>query len=404
MTDLTEWNAEITDIDKANANMLKKPPSRRSFTEGDATKSPARRSRSNTHSASFRSHFKRYGSTIKTEENSNKLLLFYCPEMEDVARECVALAEGEIVLGNVEFKEFPDGWPNLFIKNQGLVKQNACCFLASFHSPEVVFPQLSAIYALAKYRAREYKVIVPYFATGTMDRIAEPGEIATAMTMARLLSCIPPCATGPATLQIIDIHALQERFYFSDQVLIQLKSAIYLLLEKIKYIIHENEEIGENITIVFPDNGASKRFKSKFNEFNQVICEKKRIGDSRIVHIVEGTAEGKHCIIIDDLVQTGGTILQCAKCLLAAGAKKVSAYCTHAIFPKESYKKFLPDEKTGDCILDKFWITNTVPTMAKYLQNKKPFEVLSMAPVLCHSLLDDRINYQHTGISIEMDS
>ena len=87
------------------------------------------------------------------------------------------------------------------------------------------------------------------------------------MTMARLLSAIPMCATGPATLQIIDIHALQEKFYFSDQVLIQLKSAIYLLLEKIKFISDESGEDGEIITIVFPDNGASKRFKSKFNKF-----------------------------------------------------------------------------------------------------------------------------------------
>ena len=174
MSDLTSWSTGLKDTDDNNDNMLIKPMSRRSFTEGNGNvaKIPAqRRSRSNTHSASFLKDFKRYGSTVKTEKNTNKILLFYCPEMEQVAKECVELADGEIVLGNVEFKQFPDGWPNLFIKNQGLIKQNACCFLASFHSPEVVFTQLSAIYALAKYRAREYKVIVPYFATGTMDRV-----------------------------------------------------------------------------------------------------------------------------------------------------------------------------------------------------------------------------------------
>ena len=399
MAGLTDWGVETSTIETGSGE---KPAARRSFTLGEQLKAPLQRSRSNTHSASFLTDFSRYGSTIKTADNTNKIMLFYCPEMEQIAKECVALAEGEIVLGNVEFKEFPDGWPNLFIKNQGLIKQNACCFLASFHSPEVVFTQLSAIYALAKYRAREYKVIVPYFATGTMDRISEPGEVATAMTMARLLSAIPPCATGPATLQIIDIHALQEKFYFSDQVLIQLKSAIYLLLEKINMIMEEDSN--ENIAIVFPDNGAYKRFKSKFQKFSQVICEKKRVGGDRIVHIVEGSVNGRHCIIIDDLVQTGGTILKCAQCCLGAGAAKVSAYCTHAVFPNESYKKFFPDRNTNLSILHKFWITNTVPTVAGYLRDKAPFEVLSMAPVLCHSLLDDRLNYQHTGISIEMDS
>ena len=192
-----------------------------------------------------------------------------------------------------------------------MIKQNSCCFLASFHSPSVVFKQLSVIYEIAKYRARNYKIILPYFPTGTMDRISKPGEIATAMSLARMLNATPLCATGPSTIQILDIHALQEIFYFTDNILIQLKSCIWLLLEEIRRNLQLERDI---IAIAFPDDGACKRFHSKFHMFEQIICEKRRDGDKRVVRVVEGDPAGKHVIIIDDLVQTGGTILECVKC------------------------------------------------------------------------------------------
>lgn len=61
----------------------------------------------------------------------------------------------------------------------------------------------------------------------------------------------------------------------------------------------------------------------------------------RIVKISEGNAKGKYCIIIDDLIQTGGTMLECIKACKSAGAIKVSAYCTHAVFPCDSWKFFV---------------------------------------------------------------
>jgi len=157
-------------------------------------------------------------------------------------------------------------------------------FLASFHEPSVVFEQLSLIYSLPRYLVRSFRLILPFFPTGTMERIDTEGQVrsgwvwscdgwefvlrsiamirtqwgqkmnqgilgnvssgvsdkffkykfvtdhptcslssciqvVTAKCMASLLSIIPFAARGPAQIFIFDIHALQERFYFSDQVI-----------------------------------------------------------------------------------------------------------------------------------------------------------------------------------------
>jgi phosphoribosylpyrophosphate synthetase len=99
----------------------------------------------------------------------------------------------------------------------------------------------------------------------------------------------------------------------------------------------------------FPDEGSYKRFSTKFKGFPTLICQKIRVGNDRLITVKEGECKDRHCLIVDDLVQSGGTLIECAAALRKAGATKVSAYVTHAIFPNESYKKFIdgPDGKKG---------------------------------------------------------
>ena len=66
-------------------------------------------------------------------------------------------------------------------------------FLASFADPKLIFEQLAVLYAVPRMRARHFRVIVPYFSTGTMERVERPGQVATAATMARILSGVPSC-------------------------------------------------------------------------------------------------------------------------------------------------------------------------------------------------------------------
>lgn len=123
-------------------------------------------------------------------------------------------------------------------------------------------------------------------------------------------------------------------------MLIRLGTCVNLLLQRIGSLPDRS-----NVNIAFPDDGAAKRFGDMFSDYAApIICHKIRDGCRRVVKLKEGDVHGRHCIIVDDLVQSGGTMLECAKELLRNGAECVSAYVTHAIFPKESYKQFLTAE------------------------------------------------------------
>ncbi len=82
-------------------------------------------------------------------------------------------------------------------------------FLASFSSPGVIFEQLSIIYALPRMFVSSFTLVLPFFPTGTLERMEDEGDIATAFTLARILSNIPISRGGPTSLVIFDIHALQ---------------------------------------------------------------------------------------------------------------------------------------------------------------------------------------------------
>ncbi len=87
-------------------------------------------------------------------------------------------------------------------------------------------------------------------------------------------------------------------------------------------------------------------------------------------------------MIIDDLVQSGGTLIECAQGLLDHGATNVSAFVGHGIFPNESWKKFL-HSNSPKVHFDTFYVTNTYPN-TEILINQPPFKVLSIAQLLCN--------------------
>ena len=210
-----------------------------------------------------------------------------------------------------------------------------------------------------------------------MERIETEGTIATAATLARMISATPLSSRGPCQTIIFDIHALQERFYFGDSVIPRLESAMTLLSKKIQF------EQMSNVCIVFPDDGATKRFKSHFESYFPIAtCLKVREGNERIVKLKEGAVKDMNCIIVDDLVMTGGTLMECAKVLKASGASSVKTFVTHAVFPNGSWKKFI------DCdLIDKFFITDSLPN-AYEIAKHKPFELMSLGGIISDILLN----------------
>lgn len=159
-----------------------------------------------------------------------------------------------------------------------------------------------------------------------------------------------------------------------------LQTAIPLLKEKIKE---------SNIDCVaFPDDGAAKRFSAMFQDMGLeiIVCGKTRgEGDQRNVVIQDGDANGKHIVIVDDLVQTGGTLFETGKVLKEAGAGSVNAFVSHAVFPGDSWKRF---NKGGDrACFDKFWVTNSIPTVTDKLPvQDRIFEVLDLMDLIINDL------------------
>jgi ribose-phosphate pyrophosphokinase len=305
-------------------------------------------------------------------------ILFHAREMKELAEEIRSCSkQHRIELGDIEWKVFADSWPNIFIRNSEQIHNSHVLFLASLHNPQTIFEQISLLYHLPKYLCRSLKVLLPYFPTGTMERIQIQGEIATAYSLAQMLSAIPLTRTGPCEVVIFDIHALQNQFYFSSNIIVRLESTVELLLKELK---SQNEKYA----IVFPDDGAHKRFGHMFDEkdYPVLICSKIREGDQRITTIKEGDPKGYHCMIIDDLVQSGGTLIECAQAVLNKGATKVSAFVGHGIFPNESWKKFIYSENPK-VHFDTFYVTNTYPKV-QVLIDKPPFKVLSIAQLLCN--------------------
>ncbi|XP_034209585.1 ribose-phosphate pyrophosphokinase 4 isoform X2 [Prunus dulcis] len=314
-------------------------------------------------------------------ENSQKkqVFLFYCAECEDLARQ-VASQSDHITLQTIKWRTFDDGFPNIFINNAQDLRGQHVAFLASFSSQGVIFEQLSVIYALPRLFVASFTLVLPFFPTGSFERMEEEGDVATAFTMARMLSNIPISKGGPNSVLIYDIHALQERFYFGDHVLPLFETGIPLLKQRLHQLPNSDK-----IVVAFPDDGAWKRFHKQLDHFPMVVCNKVREGDKRIVRIKEGNPAGYHVVIVDDLVQSGGTLIECQKVLAAHGAAKVSAYVTHGVFPKRSWERFTHKDGSEKAFAY-FWITDSCPLTVKAVANKAPFEVLSLAGSIADAL------------------
>jgi len=330
-----------------------------------------------------------YLQDISSKERDQKFFfLFGPPSMANMIEELVTLEPVLFQRGDISWGEFEDGFPNLLISHVEKIHGRDVVFLADFLNLRELFTQISVIYALPRYLVRSLTIMLPYFPTGTMERVDSEGQIATAFTLARILTALPLTVRGPAKLVIYDIHALQERFYFGDNIIPVLSSAVPIFLEFLKKN-HSNEKIA----VAFPDEGAQKRFGRDFpDHIPQIICSKVRDGNKRVVKVKEGNPEGYHVFIIDDLVKTGGTLIECKNVLLSSKAKEVSAFVTHAVFPQDSWKRFThpttPPAPGTPAPFKHFYTTDSCPIVAKVLKSVgAPFKILPLAPALAEMIL-----------------
>jgi ribose-phosphate pyrophosphokinase len=316
-------------------------------------------------------------------QSLNKYQVIAGPAMEEFAKNIVSIDPKRFLYHESRWEKFSDGTDNIHLGGFRPVNRIAgqnILLIASFYNNDVTLSLFSAMVALLQSFVESLTVVLPFYPVGTMERVLEEGQLATANTYAQMFSNLPSCGK-PTRLIVYDIHTLQNRFYLHGNAVASLQTTIPLLINALR-------DTGIDC-IAFPDDGATKRFGGMFKGlgFEIVTCGKIRNGDKRVVHIQDGNASGKKIVIVDDLVQTGGTLFECGVALKHAGAIEVSAFVAHAVFPNTSWNRFL---KTGDrnCF-HKFFITNSIPTIVRNMPKDDVFVILDLA----QKIVDDLRTY-----------
>lgn len=308
-------------------------------------------------------------------------VLVYTPEFAALAKAIVQHSDGEVVGAQVEMNRFPDGTPNLFVP-AGELRCRDVIMLADMSDINKFFDVLSVIYTIPRYLARTFTVIAPFMPVATMERVDYEGQVSTAKVWCDALSATPRALSGDTKLVIFDIHALQERFYFSDNIKLVLTSAVELLTREFDEMQREDPT---PVAVCFPDDGAKKRYGPVFAQqgIETMTFSKMRDGERRYLKLTEGDPKGKHVVIVDDLCQSGGTLMGCKGELEQLGASKVSAYVTHPVFPREAWKKFTPEHgPKGAKPFHRFFVTDSIPGVAASLEGQAPFKVLSIGRLI----------------------
>lgn len=225
----------------------------------------------------------------------------------------------------------------------------------------------------AAKRASAYKVIavIPYFGYGRQDRKDKPRVSIGAKLAADVLS-----KAGVDRIITVDLHADQIQGFFDVPVDHLYASSVF-----IPYIQSMNLQ---NLVFASPDVGGTKRANAyaKLLETDLVICHKTRSKANQIENMtVIGDVVGKDVIIVDDIIDTAGTITKAADLFMQKGASSVRAFATHPVLSGPAYKRI------EDSALKEVYFTDTIPLR---FENDK-IKIISMAPLIADVL--DKVYY-----------
>lgn len=270
-------------------------------------------------------------------------------------------------VGDIEWALFPGGMPNIHFEHPG---DNDVVFI--YDATWADKNQDGVVHVLARSCRGKMTVIIPFFPQGTMERVDKEGVVATAQTALHSLCFgMPQTGKGQVELEIYDIHQTGTRFFASDNVRFNPRQFL-------KHVVPTPKEEDENFVIVFPDGGAASRFKHLFidgrNKRSCFVFSKIRQDGKRKIQLSEsinpGDLEGSTAVIVDDLVRTGGTILETASIVRSLGAKRVVAAFVHADFDSGFTYSFAHDKR-----LDHIYCSDSNPRKAAALFEACPARV-----------------------------
>jgi ribose-phosphate pyrophosphokinase len=254
-------------------------------------------------------------------------------------------------LGNVVFYNFSDG--EFQPSYEETVRGKKVFIIQSTPPPfETLLELLLMIDAAKRASAKEIIAVVPYFGMARQDRKDKPRVPIGAKLAANLIS-----SAGATRIMTIDLHADQIQGFFEVPVDHLFGSTVFM-----KYIESLNLK---NLTIASPDVGGTKRANAyaKYLKAEMVICYKKRLVANQIEEMrIIGNVEGKDIILVDDMIDTGGTLVKAAKIMRDSGANSVRAICTHPVLSGEAH------ENIRQSLIEELLISDTLPLKQK---NKK---------------------------------
>lgn len=269
-------------------------------------------------------------------------LLFSTRQSKELA-EKIASHYGQ-PLGKIKFQEFSDGEYQPSFEQS--VRGARVFLIGSTYTPDINLMEMLLMCDAAKRAsAKNITAVIPYYGYARQDRKDKPRVPIGAKLVANLLS-----AAGATRIMTMDLHADQIQGFFEIPVDHIYASTIFVdYLKGLKL---------DNLTIASPDMGGAKRANAyaKYMQTDIVICHKERKKANKIDQMMLiGDVKDRNVILIDDMVDTAGTITKAADMMIEKGAKSVRAMATHAVLSGEAY------ERIENSALEELIVTDTIP-------------------------------------------
>ena len=286
----------------------------------------------------------------------NRVKIFACSASTEIAQEIAASYGQE--LGDVELQKFSDG-EFTSVYNETVRGCDVFIIQSTCPPSDNLMELLLMVDAAKRASAKKINVVIPYFGWARQDRKDQPRVAIGAKLMANILE-----AAGVDRVMTMDLHADQIQGFFEVPVDHLYASSVFAPHLKAMNL--------SDLIIAAPDAGGSKRANAyaKFLNVDLALCYKQRKKANEIASMtIIGDIRGKDVVIIDDMVDTAGTLCKSAELFIEHGAKSVRAICTHAILSGPAY------ERIEESVLEELIVTNTIPAKRK----SDKIKVLSVA-------------------------
>jgi len=273
-------------------------------------------------------------------------------------------------LVNSSIRKFSDG--EIYIEINENIRGNSVFVIQSTSNPanDNIMELLLCIDALRRSSAKNITAVIPYFGYARQDRKVAPRTSISAKVVSNLIT-----NAGANRIVTVDLHAGQIQGFFDIPVDNLFTTPLFARYIKKKFKT-------KNLVCVSPDVGGVQRTRGLATKIKAdlAIIDKRRPepGKSEVMNII-GEVKGKNCIIVDDIIDSGGTIVNAVEALKKAGAIDVYIFITHAVLSGDAAKKIQKSK------IKKLIITDTIDNTAKIKNNSK-IEVISIAPLMAEAI------------------